>query len=336
MLDAAEHRKLVRVVEMVALRILAPEGAGKDIKYLVEIREKYSDGRERAIRRLPGTKLMPYENVQQVVQRFVADYLDHISDVTLDFNYSTSQVFEEEKQSPSYPGVTTVYKKTIVEGRLQVPAGTSLDRFQNNYEFSHQDPSMTTKYFKWMKQSLCKSQGIQYERPRDWTYSALVPPPVGMKADDLMQFLTSNKVDISQFGQGKAKSLQDFSAELLKGECQLIQDPESGAVVRIVEPVLVRMLNTAKGTMLVQAEHKDEKGAVVQLHRLVGTKRRPDENIFNTAKRILQKYLQLDPNQVTFETKDIQVEENETESQAYPGMRTLYQKRTVTAYFTQP
>merc|ERR1719446_1340185 len=128
----------------------------------------------------------------------------------------------------------------------------TLERFQNNYEFSHQDLSMTTKFFKWVKQSLCKSQGIQYERPKDWTYSALVAAPVGMSPEDLIDFLQSNQIDTSKFGKGKAKTLQDLSHELLTGECSLIKNPEDGGVVRVVSPVLLKLVNESDGKCLIQ------------------------------------------------------------------------------------
>ncbi|CAE7398425.1 unnamed protein product [Symbiodinium natans] len=52
MLDAQQHKKLVRVVDVVVLKLRPSDGS----RLLVEFKEKFPDGRERETLRLPGTK----------------------------------------------------------------------------------------------------------------------------------------------------------------------------------------------------------------------------------------------------------------------------------------
>jgi len=339
MLDATEHKKLVRVVEMVALRISAPATPGDDgdEKILIEVGEKFADGRERSVRRLPGTKKSPHENSKQVAQRYAADFLGHLSGSKLVFDYSQIEEFEEELVSPSYPGVCTVYRKSIIDVRIEVNTSDSAwaERFQTNYEWSHQDLANYTKSFKWVRRKQCDSDGIQYKSPTAWTFSALVQAPIGKKEEDLSAFLTANNIDISQFGQGKAKTLQDFSSELCAGDSTLVHDPD-GSIVRVVEPVLVKLVNGENEKVLMQIEQTLADGTKVSLNRLPGTIRRPDENMFFAARRVIEKGMKINPNSVDFCVTDVEtVEEEDKESAAYPGLRTLYQKRIVTARLTR-
>merc|ERR1712032_1416070 len=72
MLDAAEHKKLVRVVDVIMLRISC--GNGKDKKYLVEFSETLADGRLREnLFRLPGHKKHPADNIKSTVEQVLKD-----------------------------------------------------------------------------------------------------------------------------------------------------------------------------------------------------------------------------------------------------------------------
>jgi len=72
MLDATEHKKLVRVVDVVLLRLYNTKEHGK---LLVETGEQFPDGRRRNIARLPGTKKEPHENSKETAQRILQDTL---------------------------------------------------------------------------------------------------------------------------------------------------------------------------------------------------------------------------------------------------------------------
>lgn len=326
MLDATEHKKLVRVVDVILLRICAP---GSTDKFLIETGEKFADGRTRNIHRLPGTKKDPHENTKMTAERIVSAM--ELEGCTVSLDFTNKEEFEDEDESPSYPGVCTVYRKEIVHGTLKCPAGIDPARFESTYEWSKQDAHGVTKYFRWLEQSQCDEQGIVYKVPaEEIETSALVQAPIGLNVEDLTNYLTEYKVDIAKFGEGHAKSLEDFSAELLKGESSLCHSND-GSIIRVVDVVLLKLVNSENGKVLVQASQTHGDGSVVTLNRFPGTKRRPDENQFLTARTIVQRHLKINNNHVTCSAKDVQDVEEEKPSLAYPGLRTVYRKRIVKA-----
>ncbi|CAE8714617.1 unnamed protein product, partial [Polarella glacialis] len=105
----------VRVVDVVVLK-LRPAGAATSEapRLLIEMEEKFPDGRTRPTLRLPGTKREPHENARQTAERILSEMLNIKPEmVTFDFSNVVRQ--EEEIDSPSFPGVRTVYRKELVE-----------------------------------------------------------------------------------------------------------------------------------------------------------------------------------------------------------------------------
>merc|ERR1712151_211430 len=91
----------------------------------------FGDGRKRDTLRLPGTKKEPHENTRQTAERVFTDLVGLKTDmVTFDVNKITR--YEEEIESPSYPGVHTVYRKEIMQATMvgAPPAGLA-DGFKN-------------------------------------------------------------------------------------------------------------------------------------------------------------------------------------------------------------
>mmetsp|Transcript_5528 Transcript_5528/g.8996 ORF Transcript_5528/g.8996 Transcript_5528/m.8996 type:complete len:853 (+) Transcript_5528:89-2647(+) len=326
MLDATEHKKLVRVVDVVALRIIS--GAGSTQKYLIETQEVYADGRQRNLERLPATKKHPHENTKQTTERIVKDMVD-LGACKVHFDFSKREFFESESQSPSYPGVLTVYRMEIVEGRISSSTPPAAE------DWTHKAPDGTTKTYKFMEAAECDAKDIRLRAPDDEDEtSALVQAPIGLNEEDLRAYLKLYKVDVTQFGQGKAKTLQDISAELMKGDSSLMHDTD-GSIIRVVDVVLLKLVNAETKQILVQTEQVYPDGTTVTLNRLPGTKRRPDENQFITAKGIVARQLQINDNHVTCSQKDVVAVEQEKASPAYPSLRTVYRKRIVTAVLTR-
>jgi len=329
MLDATEHKKLVRVVDVVALRICAPDG-----KILIETGEQFSDGRKRSTNRLPGTKKDPHENTKQVAERIVADYLD-LGGSKVSFEYDIKEVFEESDMSPSYPGVCTVYRKQFVQGQLK-PAGARCSSYTTEGDaFLKKDNTGNTKFFRWMEPAQCENEHIQYKKPaEDDESSALVQAPIGLNEEDLTTYLEKYKVDITKFGKDNAKTLMEFSSELLQGESSLCHGTD-GSIIRVVDIVLLKIKNGENGKILVQAKQTYPDGKEVVLNRLPGTKRRPDENQFVSARRIVKRQVMINDNHLTCDAGNVQAVEEEKPSLAYPGLRTVYRKRIVSATLTK-
>mmetsp|Transcript_123867 Transcript_123867/g.231814 ORF Transcript_123867/g.231814 Transcript_123867/m.231814 type:complete len:774 (+) Transcript_123867:158-2479(+) len=326
MLDASSHKRLVRVVDVVCLRIAA---AGSKNKFLIETGEKFADGRNRNILRLPGTKKEPHENSKQTAERVLNDMIN-LQGAKVSFDFDLKETFEEEEESPSYPGVTTVYRKEIIQGQVKDEGG-----IKGKGDWTHKDKTGNTKFFQWMTDKQCTQKKIKYKAPEEGEeVSGLVQAPIGMAEDELRSYLEANKVDVSKFGQNKTKTLKDISSELIKGESSLMQDAE-GNLMRVVDVVVIKLVHSVTQSILVQTEQSYPDGTKVPLKRLPGAKRRPDENQFLTARRILKRQLKVEENHVTLNAGDVQVVEEEKESLAYPGLRTVYRKRIITAMLSK-
>jgi|Transcript_10249 serine/threonine protein kinase len=326
LLDASEFKKLVRVVDVVLLRISAP---GNKQRIFVETGEIYQDNRERMITRLPGTKKEPHMNSKQVADKIIAETMD-LGEATVKFDFNTKEVFEEKENSPSYPGVMTVYRKEIISGELVV-LNAKGKKPEDVVTLKHKDKAGLTKIYAWMSTADADKKGVAYKAPEEGDeVSGLVQAPIGMQEEELQEYLIKNKVDISKFGIGQAKTLKDISAELMKGESQLMLE-QNGNLIRVVDVVVIKLVHSVSASILVQTEQTLPTGEKTVLKRLPGAKRRPDENQFLTARRILKRQLKIEENHVTLDAQNVQVAEEIKDSMAYPGLRTTYRKRIITA-----
>merc|ERR1712232_1045306 len=156
----------------------------------------------------------------------------------------TKELFEEEEESPSYPGVMTVYRKEIVEGVLVVPGNDYIGKIPKGpKDWSKKDTTGNTKYFAWMTSNDCSKNNVHFKAPEEGEeVSGLVQAPIGLEEAELRAYFETNKVDISKFGENNAKSLKDLSAELIKGESSLTID--SDHVVRVVDVVALKLVHS--------------------------------------------------------------------------------------------
>lgn len=327
MLDASEHKKLVRVVDVVLLRIYTDKSKAK---VLIETAEQFPDGRKRQIARLPGTKKDPHESSKETAERILKDMMN-MADCKMEFDFENKEVFEEESESPSYPGVKTVYRKEIVEGwatttdkdilaRIGMPAGGP---------WSAEDPKKNTKFFTWMPDKAAVDKGVKLRAAdSQGEVSGLIAAPIGLKEADLIDYLQKHNIDTTAFGKSGARTLKEFSTELIKGESSLTEDA-AGNVVRVVDLIIMKIVNPGTGDVLVQTEQSFGDGTKNTLNRLPGAKRRPDENQFLTARRLLRKQLKIDENNCLLDAKGVQYYEEEKSSAAFPGVKTIYRKRLI-------
>jgi len=335
MLDASSHKKLVRVVDVVLLRI---RSGGNQPKILVEVAEEYPDGRKREVHRLPGTKKEPHENARQTAERTIKEMVA----LQVFLEYSTDEVFEEEMDSPSYPGVRTVYRKHIIDGHVTNTSGKQVRKVGTNSSFDHMDNKNNVKYFCWMTEKQCEKMGVKYQAPvEEQEVSCLVHAPIGLNEDALREYLKQKNVDVSNFGTNGAVSLKNFAAELMRGETCLTTDNQ-GTVFRVADVVCIKLVHSNTGSLLIQTEKAEvasegcPHGRTLQLKRLPGTKRRPDENQFVTARRIIKRELQISESHVIMDDQDIMVIEEEKQNPDYPGITTRYRKRIITAELVKP
>lgn len=329
MLDATQYKKLVRVVKIVLLRVYVRErGNGK--RLLIMTAERTPDGRTKQMSQLPGAKQDPHESGMETAKRILADRLG-MSDCKVRLDFNVKERFEEEEDSPSYPGLRTVYRKLIFEGKVSssdIPALRKLNVKGGTY--SSEDSAGESRSFTWLTESQCASKRIIYQAPADGaSISALVRPPVGFKEEELVNFLVNNDVDVTQFGQGTNRTLEEFSAELTSGEAAL-QRSSNGKLIRNVDVVILHITRKSDGYSLVQVQQTLH-GKTKTLNRFPATKMSMDENLFHAAKRLIGQSLRMGENAVCIDPEGCTHVEEESQSDAYQGLPTRYQKRFVRA-----
>jgi len=334
MLDATEHKKLVRVVDIVLLRL---RPSGDENRLLIETGEVYPDGRRSTRCQLPGTKKEPHENVVNVAERLVKGML-HMDDCEVTFDYENQDVWEAELESPSFPGVHTIYRKAVVEATITttdpgVLARIGLPGFSawSCDGVSQGGGTTRPKSWEWVMEKDCVDMGVQLKAPEgDDEVSGLVQAPIGLGEEELRAMLTSGGVDIEKFGHDGANTLKKFAAELRMGEATLTQESD-GTILRVVDLVAVALLNPETRQILVSTEVIKSDGSKRELKRLPGAKRRPEENHFFTAKRLIHRQLKLDENDVNILPGEVAITEETKDSPAFPGVQTVYRKRIIRA-----
>merc|ERR1719379_693311 len=101
--------QLVRVVDLIVMRVASPSGL-----FLVETKQKLPDGRERDRNLLPGAMKRPDEDIMKTAKRIVENELNITLD-SLTLRSCEDEVLDDEHESMSYPGLTSVYHKVFVE-----------------------------------------------------------------------------------------------------------------------------------------------------------------------------------------------------------------------------
>eukprot|EP00931_Biecheleriopsis_adriatica_P105666 TRINITY_DN80216_c0_g1_i1.p1 TRINITY_DN80216_c0_g1~~TRINITY_DN80216_c0_g1_i1.p1 ORF type:complete len:769 (-),score=190.58 TRINITY_DN80216_c0_g1_i1:61-2367(-) len=332
MLDAAEHRTLVRVLDLVLLRLVCVDGKQK--KFLVRTKEETKGGQIRESRtQLEGTKRVPHENSIETAARVVRDRL-HLVDVEVEFDAKNIETFEEQEESHSYPGVRTVYRKSIVEAR--VPEGTDLSKLgiADNKGLVTTDGKGVRRDYAWLTEAEASSKQVKLRAPHEeQEISALVDPPVGLNEEELINLLQKGGVELSKFGTNGAKTLEEFANELSSGECG-IELQKDNTVTRVVDVVALTVIRPRDGSSLIEA--KQMYGDKKDLNRLPAVKRRSDENMFLAAQRCLMKGLGMDINEVTMKRDEVVMVTEAKESPSYPGIKTLYRKRIIPCVLVSP
>lgn len=339
MLDATDYKKLVRVVDVVVLQISAGGSGPGPQRLLIETEECYADGRKRMTLRLPGTKKEPYENAPQCAMR-VLDEVMHVPADAIALDLDSIVRYEEETESPSYPGVRTVYRKEIVKGELKTEDAAFLSRVGlPGYDVWYtKDKDGNTKTLAWMTEQMAEDKGVKLKAEGAEVVSTLVRAPIGLNEEQLTKQLVDMGLDVSKYGQeGKTISLRDLSAQLIRGEATLLRGAD-GQALRVVDVVVLIIKKPNTGEVLVQTYHEQQDGNRTPLNRLPGNKCRPDENHFLSARRILRKQLEIHDNDVTL-SQDVNFVEEEAASlerrqwdlSYYGGLKTVYRKRLIKA-----
>jgi hypothetical protein len=222
--------------------------------------------------------------------------------------------------------MTTVYRKEIVEGKISDASAMKSET---------KDPRGIIRKWAWKTKAECDAAKVKLSPLKGKNdVSALVLPPIGFEENELMEYLKECKVDISKFGKEGFRTLRDFSTELIKGESTLVKSAD-GKVQRVVEVVILDLRKGASGSdaeqILVQKSQLVGEGKSKELNRMPAVKRRPDENQFLAAQRVLKRELQMEANYVRIDPSSVRILEEPGDSTNYPGLTTLYKKRIIRA-----
>lgn len=164
----------------------------------------------------------------------------------------------------------------------------------------------------------------------------LVEEPVTvLSPEDLASFLRANGVDLTQWGVKKAKTIEDFYAEIAAGEAHLMKDVQ-GAIRKIM-PSGVSVYHTpATGTSLYLHEDRQEFADGRKRNRglkySIGEKAKPGEDHLAAAVRGIREELNLAGKFTIFQTQSaVRVEE----SPSFPGLRTKYDEARFVAMINE-
>jgi serine/threonine protein kinase len=329
MLDATKHKQAVRVVDIVLLRIVVGDGAS--VRYLVQTAETFPDGRSKAdVNQLPGTKKEPHENTLATAKRVLESRLGIASSTKIKWDFVGKESFEEEEgSSTSYPGVRTVYRKEIIEGAISesdIQSAAALG--WKDRKFSFTDSKKYIRTYSWLTQKDCETGQVKLRAEGQNEVSVLVNAPTGFDQEQLDEYLKANKIDEETADTGSTRTLKHFSDELFRGEAGLVKGAD-GKIVRSVD-VVILCITRDTGEILVQASETSN-GQTKTLNRLPAVKRRPDENMFWAAHRVLSRNLKIDENAVDFESKNVKVMDETTSSTSYFGLPTKYRRFVISA-----
>jgi len=335
MLDATKHKSIVRVVDVVLLRICYGSGSSK--RYIIRSKEQWPDGRVREVNQLMGVKKFPWENGVETARRLLSERMG-MQDCEVRFTQGHKEYLEEHENSPSYPGVSTVYRKEMFECTVVEPSEAILARLGvasgGSSEFSHKAADQYTRTYRWATEADIEQLKIKLRfSTEDFQVSSLIEAPVGYSEEELQTFLTDNNVDVSKFGVDGNKTLAAFSDELLTGKAALTRK-EDGRIVRVVDLVVLDVEKEDGTTLVELSESKLSGGPEMPLNRMPAIKRRPDENMFWAAKRLLTRVMKISDVLVSIDGENIVVFEEEKDSSAYAGLPTVYRKVVISASAT--
>ncbi|CAK0853361.1 unnamed protein product [Prorocentrum cordatum] len=348
MLDAAEHKKLVRVCDLVVLVLQSPNDPEKDPTH--DHRDRREVPRRPAAGNQPppgNEEGEPYENTRQTAERILKEGVHE------DRPKERQSRPPEDRARGGGNRVSVVPRRhvrvpqgEIVEGTISISDPDLLKKVglptYSNWEAT--DDVGNLKYFKWMTAKQAEEKKVKLT-PEKQEVSTLVKAPIGLSEEALKQQLTKAGIDVSKYGifaSCKSERRHDNRYQL-----QFLCLPVGVADCQYGYLIAV----------LVQTKQADPHGKETILNRLPGDwgedslsrrqtgggptadsedgrrrHRSPcgKQNQFLSARRIIRRQLEMDENQVVFDENVKHVEEDKA-SNTYPGLKTVYRKRIISA-----
>ena len=114
---------------------------------------------------------------------------------------------------------------------------------------------------------------------------------------ELKECLQANDVDLSDWGKGNAKNLEQLFEEIISGECWLMANP----LLRILP--IVQVLIVANGKILIETAQELSDQRIRERNLPPSEKMKPDESWRFTTIRCVEEELGIKPDQIEFVTQ---------------------------------
>lgn len=145
-----------------------------------------------------------------------------------------------------------------------------------------------------------------------------------MRGNTPLIYATMNLLEhlpISQYGQGKAKTVEHLLKEIESGETQIIWENEKP--IRVINLVCVEVISEDGEQQLVEEKQVFSDGRVRERGIWgVSEKLKPNEDPYQGAVRAMKEELGVENCSIQFDSTDTE----ESESPSYPGLTTRYLK----------
>lgn len=328
--------KLLRQVTVVVVRLGLRHSNGQLLS-LVEKGIRLKGGPERSTKRLPGTKKRPGESVKQAASRCLVEYL-RLEPSSFEI-LAGDEKEEVIQDSPAYPEVRTLYLKHFVTAEVKhSPEAVERLNLDSGKDFVLQSEMGDTRTWSWWPKQHCDAENIVMNGQVGNDFHFTRATPIDTKGEWtielLIETLKEGKVDVSSYGTGTAYSLENFKTELDNGAASLMRGV-NGELVRVVDVVTVRINSPAKKVLL-ERKTRLQDGRVLVRNRLPGTKRLPNENVWQAAGRVVAQFSPNIRDNVIIRVGQEETQNIAQESGSYPGIQTVYRKTFVTADYSNP
>jgi hypothetical protein len=135
---------------------------------------------------------------------------------------------------------------------------------------------------------------------------------------DLKDCLRANAIELSDWGKGNAKNLEQLFEEIINGECWLHANP----LIRVLP--IVQVLIHADGNILVETAQELTDQRMRERNLPPSEKMKPNEDWHSATIRCVEEELSVTPNQINFVTRDCTPIVRQRNSQSYPGLSSQY------------
>jgi len=285
MLDAAHHRKMVRVVEVICLRVWY--GTGRQRRYLLR-KVEHDDEEHEVTYQLLNTEKKPHENGVQAAKRALA--MLNMQDCDIVFSPYYKECFQ---QAGHKFGLDTIARKEILDFGVTTTDAAKLQRIGLDPSDEATEGNLgSTMTLRWATEAECQTLGVLLRAPALNQVASLVEAPMVCYQHRCLERGYCPK-EISQFCQDGAEG---------KSHLALLED---GSLVRVKCIVVLRLTNK-DGQVLMEVGEADLEDEFTELNRMPGIHRIAHENLLWSAKRIIKEKLKMNENLVTIEYRNVE------------------------------